>query len=148
MRITDDDPSHEKMNQHADLFNELCDKIKAMDQSIEKAFTTLFLISMPKSYNSLIDVLTTQEGLTRDMAIRPVLDKRERDSKNDSDTATATVMMAKSRYRPNQQSKKKCSHCQKPGHLESDCWIKHPEKRPQQDTVSVSSTPKKRLRVD
>jgi len=23
-----------------------------------------------------------------------------------------------------------CSHCQKPGHSEQNCWLKHPEKRP------------------
>ena len=23
-----------------------------------------------------------------------------------------------------------CNHCNKPGHKEDDCWVKHPEKRP------------------
>jgi hypothetical protein len=132
MRMTDENLSHEKMKQHADLFNELCDKIKAMDQSI----------SMPTSYSSLIDVLPVQEG---EMAVHRVLDKSERDSKNDADTITA--MTAKSRNHPRKPNTKKCSHCQKPGHLESDCWIKHPEERPQQDTDSVPPK-KKRLRID
>jgi len=145
MRMTDENLSHEKMKQHVDLFNQLCDKINAMDKSIEKVFTTLFLLSMPKSYSSLIDVLTAQEGLTRETAIHRVLYKSERDSRNGSDTITA--MVATSRNRPRKPNTKKCSHCQKPGHLEDDCWIKHPEKRPQQDTDSAPSK-KKRLRVD
>lgn len=148
LRLVDNENlSHEKMKQHADLFNELYDKIKAMDQSIEKVFATLFLISMPKSYNSLIDVLMMQEGLTREMAIRQVLDRSERDSK--SDTATVTAMKANARNRFHKRNSAKCSHCQKPGHLESDCWSKHPEKRPQwQESESETAPPKrKRLRT-
>ena len=150
MRLIDDENlTYEKMQQHADLFNESCDKIKAMNQSIEKAFTTLFLISMPKSYNSLIDVLATQEDLTRDIAIRRVLDRCERDLKDTvtvTATATAMTMKANVRNHARKPNSEKCPYCQKPGHRESNCWIKYPEKRPRRD--SDERPKKKHLRID
>ena len=143
MRITDENPTHEKMQQHADLFNELCDRIKEMDQSIEKAFTTLYLISIPKSYSTLVDVLTNQGELSRETAIRRVLDKSEWDSKKTADSEDTTdanvALLSRKRSRKPRPESTKCSHCQKPGHSETDCWIKHPEKRP----VKEAETKKK-----
>jgi hypothetical protein len=30
-----------------------------------------------------------------------------------------------------EKTKKKCNECQKPGHIEKNCWIKHPELKPE-----------------
>ena len=42
------------------------------------------------------------------------------------------------RTNPKKRLRKQCEHCLKPGHLEADCWIKYPSKRPHsEDTVNA-----------
>ena len=42
---------------------------------------------------------------------------------------------------PKKRLRKQCEHCLKSGHLEADCWIKYPSKRPHsEDTVNAKWT--------
>jgi len=45
----------------------------------------------------------------------------------------------------NSPTKPKCSHCQRKGHKEEKCWIKHPELKPapRQGQNKAKNTPKK-----
>jgi hypothetical protein len=37
----------------------------------------------------------------------------------------------KDKTKAKEKTKEKCSECQKPGHIEKNCWIKHPELKPE-----------------
>ena len=37
----------------------------------------------------------------------------------------------KTKAKDKDKTKKKCHECKKPGHIEKDCWIKHPELKPE-----------------
>jgi hypothetical protein len=45
--------------------------------------------------------------------------------------------------KPNQRFTTKCKHCEKPGHTEDKCWIKHPEKAPKDRNTNKDKERKK-----
>ena len=109
-------------------------------QLTDIVYRTLFLLSMPTTYQMMVTALEGQSDISLEAAQNRLLDdyrKRGAQAKNGTlMTAMHTNAKGKGRKGGNSSSKSDnksrlhCTHCGKQGHVESTCWEKHPELRP------------------
>jgi hypothetical protein len=106
-------------------------------------YRTIFLLSMPTGYQMTVTALEGQTDMKLEAIQNRLLDeyrKRKNTSQNGLVMA-ALLTNGKGRFHGknvlnSQQStgigsnsNLRCTHCKKPGHVDSTCWILHPELR-------------------
>ncbi|RPA71114.1 hypothetical protein BJ508DRAFT_336382 [Ascobolus immersus RN42] len=141
-------------NEHkiSDEFMRLHHKIIQSRVDIDQVLTILsYRLTRPR-FKHIVETLSLQERVTAEEVIQKCLitSKREEDM-NNTYTALkfeATALISKTKGPRNQNSgnqrpwkknrqqggrktdSRECFGCKKTGHIEKDCWFKHPELRP------------------
>ena len=113
-----------------------------MEEQGEKISDTIYnsvlLNSVPDDYKITVSILESQEKLTPTVIINRLLEEMRKIYGAWSGSIKVALMSNSTPGTPAGRSKKidnakinlKCIGCSKNGHVEADCWIKHPEKRP------------------
>ena len=112
-------------------------------QLTDIVYRTLFLLSLPTTYQMTVTALEGQSGMSLEAVQNRLLDDyRKRGSQAKSGVVMAAMQAnAKGshtrhkggniRSKPSDgKSRLLCTHCGKQGHVESTCWEKHPDLRP------------------
>ncbi|RPA70880.1 hypothetical protein BJ508DRAFT_336681 [Ascobolus immersus RN42] len=127
--------SHDECKKISDEFMRLQHKIIQSRVDINQVFTILsYRLTRPR-FKHIVETLSLQERVTAEEVIQKCLitSKREEDM-NNTYTALkteATALISKTKGPRNQNSdSRECFGCKKTGHIEEDCWFKHPELRP------------------
>src|SRR5579871_5753753 len=97
-------------------------------------FKTMLLLSVSKTYEITVSILESMPGITTEMAINRLLEEYRKKKAGDK-VAMALLTKQKGNKagkggKSSEKAKMKCNHCQKLGHVENECWVKHPELRP------------------
>jgi len=95
-------------------------------------YRTFFLISMPTTYQMTVTAIESQDGVTLEVAQNLFLEEwRKRKGQPKGGVLMTALHAAKGSHKgrksgANSKSNLLCTHCQKRGHVEATCWIKHP----------------------
>ena len=116
-------------------------------------YNSILLNNVPDDYKITVNILESQERLTPTIIINRLLEEtRKIYGTGSGDTKVALMSNSSSGNSGGKNKKKdateinlKCTSCGKNGHVEIDCWTKHPEKRP---TKSGSKSEKKKDKAD
>src|SRR5579862_4068357 len=137
--MTDDDGDMEK---HLQKVERLKRQIEEQGEKIsESSYISVLLNYAPSRYDVQISIMEAQDDVTPSIIINRLLEEYRKYL----ETKTEKSVMALN----NQGGKKKggkgkngsgknlskfdgkCNHCSKRGHKEDQCWIKHPELKPE-----------------
>ena len=116
-------------------------------------YNSILLNSVPDDYKITVSILESQEKLTPTTIINRLLEEtRKIYGAGGGDTKVVLMSNSSSGNSGRKNQKKdatkinlKCTSCGKNGHVEIDCWTKHPEKRP---AKSGSKSEKKKDKAD
>src|SRR6202035_2767714 len=109
-------------------------------------YCTIFLLSMPSGYQMTVTALEGQTDMQLEAIQNRLLDeyRKRKNSPNNGLVMSAlltnqTTRKGKSNVRNSGNSRRNpgngsnsnlvCTHCKRPGHVESTCWTLHPELR-------------------
>ena len=99
----------------------------------------------------VVSILESQDQLTSTKIVNRLLEEYRKIAGKDGEMKMALLTKqkgwkkGKSGHKATNKSTKKCSACSKSGHIEEECWTKHPELRPKKGNPGESS--KKSTRV-
>ena len=128
-----------------------------MEEQGEKISDTIYnsilLNSVPDDYKITVRILESQEQLNPTIIINCLLEETRKIYGAGSGYTKVALMSNSSSGNSGGKIKKKdatkinlkCTSCGKNGHVEIDCWTKHPEKRP---TKSGSKSEKKKEKAE
>ncbi|OBS17106.1 hypothetical protein FPOA_12383 [Fusarium poae] len=103
-----------------------------------------FLTSLGPTYDTFLTVFyqnhdivssyigdsISKKGVTLNDALRLAEQEERRQKQQDDNKATQTALLARrGNFRHNTRPRIPCKICNRTGHKEEDCWIRHPEKR-------------------
>ena len=108
--------------------------------------TSVLLNSLPESYSTIVSILEDKEDLSTNAVISKILDEaRKRTAIDGAQPSTAFTSQGGKRLQnqiKKSNSNLKCTYCNGTRHVEADCWLKHPEKRPAKMQTSKSKAQK------
>jgi transposase InsO family protein len=139
IKMTDNDGNMEK---HLQQVERLKRQIEEQGEQIsDSSYVSVLLNCAPARYEVQISILEAQDDVTPATIINRLLEEYRKFLA----TKPEETMMAMLAKRTNQKGGKsksgqngsstkfdgKCNHCSKRGHKEDQCWIKHPELKPE-----------------
>ena len=133
IKMTDDDGDMEK---HLQKVEGLKRQIEEQGEKIsDSSYISVLLNCAPSRYDIQISILEAQDDTTPAIIINRLLEEYRKflATKNDK---IMTALLTYGKGKKGKDKKKfqgKCNHCNKRGHKEDQCWIKHPELKPQKD---------------
>src|SRR5271155_3678370 len=141
-KMTDDDGDMEK---HLQGVERLKRQIEEQGERIsDSSYVSVLLNCAPSRYDVQISILKGQDDVTSTIIINRLLEEY-RKFLIAKPEKTKMALLANQGRRGNQKGGKsksgrnslssrfdgKCNHCNKHGHKEDQCWVKHPELRPE-----------------
>ena len=142
------------MEHHLQRVQRLKRQVEEQGEKIsDTIYNSVLLNSVSDDYKITVSILESQEQLTPTVIINRLLEEtRKIYGVGGGDTKVALMSNSSSANSAGKSKKKdatkinlKCTSCSKNGHVEIDCWTKHPEKRP---TKSGSKSEKKKDKAD
>jgi len=144
MKMVDDDGNMEK---HLQQIERLKRQIEEQGEKVsESNYISILLNCAPPRYDIQISILEAQDDVTSTIIINRLLEEYRKFLVTNSPEEKKLAMLANGK-RTNQRGGKpragggdssptskfdgKCNHCNKRGHKETQCWIKHPELKPE-----------------
>src|SRR3984885_8291760 len=143
MKMTDDDGDMEK---HLQKVERLKRQIEEQGETIsDSSYVSVLLNCAPPRYNVQISILEAQDDVTSAIIINRLLEEYRKFLVTKPEETKMALLTNQGR-RANQKGGKsksgqkstssrqfdgKCNHCNKRGHKEDQCWIKHPELKPE-----------------
>ena len=131
-----------------------------MEEQGEKVSDTIYnsiLLNIPDDYKITVSILESQEQLTPTVIINCLLEETRKIYGTGSGNTKVVLMSnsspgnsatgGKAKKKDATKINFKCTSCGKNGHVEIDCWIKHPEKH-LTGTKSGSKSEKKKDKAD
>jgi gag-polypeptide of LTR copia-type/GAG-pre-integrase domain len=133
------------MEHHLQRVQRLKRQVEEQGEKIsDTIYNSVLLNSVPDDYKITVSILESQEKLTPTIIINRLLEEtRKIYGAGSGDTKVALMSNSSSGKTKKKEATKvnlKCTSCGRNGHVEADCWTKHPEKRP---TKSGSKSEKK-----
>src|SRR5271155_4114551 len=144
-KMTDDDGDMEK---HLQKVERLKRQIEEQGETIsDSSYVSVLLNCAPPRYDVQISILEAQDDVTSTIIINRLLEEYRKFLAGKPDETKMALLTNQGR-RANQKGGKKsgngqkstssssrfdgkCNHCNKRGHKEDQCWVKHPELRPE-----------------
>ena len=142
------------MEHHLQRVQRLKRQVEEQGEKIsDTIYNSILLNSVPDDYKITVSILESQEKLTPTTIINRLLEEtRKIYGAGSGDTKVALMSNSSSGNSSGKAKKKdatkinlKYISCGKNGHVEIDCWTKHPEKRP---AKSGSKSEKKKDKAD
>ena len=141
------------MEHHLQRIKSLKQRIEEQGEAIsDTMYNSVLLNSLPDDYKIVISILEATPDLTATVIINRILEENRKiygaGGESSKVALKTTGHQGKTSGKSSGKSKKsndpakltlKCTHCDKTGHVEADCWTKQPEKRPKKDS-KVKST--------
>src|SRR5947199_5627870 len=131
------------MEHHLQRVQRLKRQVEEQGEKISDTISNSVLLnSVPDDYKITVSILESQDNLTPTIIINRLLKETRKiyangSSESDVRVALYTSLSGKSdrNSKSGNDSKRnlKCTGCDKDGHVEADCWTKHPEKRPKKN---------------
>ena len=154
-KMTDDDGDMEK---HLQKVEHLKRQIEEQGEKIsDSSYVSVLLNCAPPRYDVQISILEAQDDVTSTIIINRLLEEYRKFLAGKPEE-TKMAMLTNQGRRANQKGGKKsgngktssssrfdgkCNHCNKRGHKEDQCWVKHPELRPEKSrNEGKNETPK------
>jgi hypothetical protein len=137
MKMTDDDGDMEK---HLQKVEQLKRQIEEQGEQIsDSSYVSVLLNCAPPRYDVQISILEAQDDVTSTIIINRLLEEYRKFLITKPEEKRMAMRAdqhkgGKSKSGRNSSSTKfdgKCNHCGKRGHKEDQCWIKHPELKPE-----------------
>jgi hypothetical protein len=134
MKMFDDDGDMEK---HLQKIERLKRQIEEQGEQIsDSSYISVLLNCAPPRYDVQISILEAQDDVTSTIIINRLLEEyRKFLAAKPEKTLMAMLTNQGKGVHKGQKSKKKfdgkCNQCNKQGHKEDQCWIKHPELKPE-----------------
>src|SRR5271168_4974418 len=142
-KMTDDDGDMEK---HLQKVERLKRQIEEQGEKIsDSSYISVLLNCAPTRYDIQISILEAQDEVTSEIIINRLLEEYRKILVTRTEKMEKPMMAmltnhgkrigpGKSKNGKNSSPNKfdgKCNHCNKQGHKEDQCWIKHPELKPE-----------------
>src|SRR5579859_7696003 len=138
MKMVDDDGDMEK---HLQKVERLKRQIEEQGETISNSnYVSVLLNCAPPRYDVQISILEAQDDVTSSIIINRLLEEY-RKFLIIKPEEKRMALLTNQRKGANQKGKSKrqtptkfdgdCNHCNKRGHKENQCWIKHPELKPE-----------------
>ncbi|TMC14556.1 MAG: DDE-type integrase/transposase/recombinase, partial [Chloroflexi bacterium] len=128
------------MEHHLQRVQRLKRQVEEQGEKIsDTIYNSVLLNSVPDDYKITVSILESQDNLTPTIIINRLLEETRKiyangSSGSDVRVALYTSLSGKSEKSGNDSKRNlKCTGCGKDGHVEADCWTKHPEKRPKKN---------------
>jgi hypothetical protein len=128
------------MEHHLQRVQRLKRQVEEQGEKIsDTIYNSILLNSVPDEYKITVSILESQDNLTPTVIINRLLEETRKIYGNGASSDVKVALMSNSSPgNPAGKAKKKdptkinlkCTSCGKNGHVEADCWTKHPEKRP------------------
>jgi hypothetical protein len=135
IKLSDDDGDMEK---HLQKVEGLKRQIEEQGEEIsDSSYISILLNCAPSRYDIQISILEAQDEITPAIIINRLLEEYRKYLVTRQDkTITALISNGGrgkkgSSYKRNSKFEGKCNHCNKRGHKEDQCWIKHPDLKPE-----------------
>ena len=138
----------DNMEKHLQTVQSLKRKYEGQGEAIsDNVYVAILLNSVSEEYKIAVTILESQEQLTPASIINRLMEEYRKNSSGSGGSLSKMVMAMLTKQSGKKQSKSKsgpkgksssedmsspeqCDHCQRQGHNESKCWVKHPELRP------------------
>jgi len=123
MQLKEGGSVHSHIREMTEVFNSLA----VIDDPLSNDDKVLYLLaSLPETYDVLVTSLETNENVpdievVTERLLQMECKYKERSSQKEQGESVLIVKNNKI---------KKCHHCKKKGHVQENCWILHPEKKP------------------
>jgi len=135
IKLSDDDGDMEK---HLQKVEGLKRQIEEQGEEIsESSYISVLLNCAPSRYDIQISILEAQDEITPVIIINRLLEEYRKYLVTKQDK-TRTALLTNggkgkkgSSHKSNGKFEGKCNHCNKRGHKEDQCWIKHPDLKPE-----------------
>ena len=143
IKMMDDDGDMEK---HLQTIERLKQQIEEQGEKIsDSSYISVLLNCAPPRYDVQISILEAQDDVTSQTIINRLLEEYRKLVVMKGSEETKMAMITNQRKWTNQKAGRsrgtssptssrfdgKCNHCNKRGHKEVQCWIKHPELKPE-----------------
>src|SRR5204862_850004 len=132
IKMTDDDGDMEK---HLQKVERLKCQIEEQGERIsDSSYVSMILNCAPSRYDVQISILEAQDDVTSTIIINRLLEEyRKFLAAKPEKTLMAMLTNQGKKKSKNAKAKfdGKCNSCNKQGHKEDQCWIKHPELKPE-----------------
>src|SRR5271170_2511810 len=152
MKMMDDDGDMEK---HLQKVERLKRQIEEQGEQIsDSSYVSVLLNCAPPRYDVQISILEAQDDVTSTIIINRLLEEYRKFLVTKPEE-TKMALLTNRGKRANQKGGKsnngrnstpfsskfdgKCNHCSKRGHKEDQCWIKHPELKPEKSGKDVKN---------
>src|SRR4030095_14695726 len=119
----------------------------------DDVYKNTLLLSVLDTYKVTVSIIESQPEITTEAAMNRLLEDHRKSTANESVMALLTKQQGANKAGKKGKSGKKanknlkCNHCQKIGHVEAECWSKHPELQPKKRQASNKSTENESARV-
>src|SRR5579862_2096253 len=123
------------MEHHLQRIQRLKCQVEEQGEKIsDNIFNSVLLNSVPENYKIAVSILESQDKLTPQIIVNRLLEETRKMYGHGSGDGRVALFThsGKPGDKKNNSGKLnlKCTECKRTGHVEADCWIKHPEKRP------------------
>ena len=149
--MTDDEGDMEK---HLQKVERLKRQIEEQGEKVsESSYISVLLNSAPSRYDVQISILEAQDDVTPSIIINRLLEEYRKFLEIKTEKSVMALVShggrdkgGKGKSGSGKNSSKfdgKCNHCNKRGHKEDQCWIKHPQLKPEKGSkVGAAERPK------
>src|SRR5271169_4332506 len=140
IRMTDDDGDMEK---HLQKVEQLKRQIEEQGEQIsDSSYVSVLLNCAPARYDVQVSILEAQDDVTSGTIINRLLEEYRKYQAERPEEKKMALLTNQSRQANQKGGKSKknsssprfngnCNHCNRQGHKEAQCWIKHPELKPE-----------------
>ena len=151
VKMTDDDGDMEK---HLQKVERLKRQIEEQGEKIsESSYISVLLNCAPSRYDVQISIMEAQDDVTPSIIINRLLEEYRKYLETKTEKSVMALVShggkdkgGKGKNGSGKNLSKfdgKCNHCSKRGHKEDQCWIKHPQLKPEKGTkASGTERPK------
>ena len=139
IKMSDD---HGDMEKHLQKVERLKRQIEEQGEKIsESSYISVLLNCAPSRYDVQISIMEAQDDVTPSIIINRLLEEYRKFLETKTEKPVmALVSHGKDKGGKGKSGRNtskfdgKCNHCNKRGHKEDQCWIKHPQLKPEKGT--------------
>jgi hypothetical protein len=128
------------VHKHISNIKQLASKLRGLGEEInDKDIMTVLLISLPKSWETLVTTVSLKEDIDLEMVCNFILQEDTR-RKATEEPEGALFSQSKNKKKPFKKQKLSCYYCGKPGHFAKNCRKKQADLKSQNQSATVAES--------